>query len=338
MRKTILVLVLAASLLIAAGCQVQNPTVTTAPLAAPDTFPLTLADASGQPVTIPEKPQAVIATSVWAGEILLDLLDASRIKGLSAWGDDPAVSATAEKAKAVPARVKTGEPEGIVALKPDLVIIDTFSDPEGALARTLSEAGAVVLHWSSPTDFTQIKQAITALAAATGETARGQALIGEMEDRLQAVADRLGSLPQSQMKKVIYYEDYYDPSGASAGMLAAYGQGTPFAAVAAAAGLVNVCDAPKYSAISKEKVVGEWRPDMLVVPGVTYNPDFTATDDQGKSMIAAVLADPLLQTLPAVQSGQVIAITEKYRGSTSHYMAYAVSELAAKAYPELFQP
>jgi iron complex transport system substrate-binding protein len=335
MRKaTFMLLLLSGLLIISTSC--QPAAAKTAIKTVPDQFPVIIQDAMGQDITISSKPQAIIATNVWSAEILLDLVDTSRIKGLSTWGDDPVLSATADKAKSVAARVKTDEPEGIVALKPDLVIIDSFSDQDGALARTLTDAGAVVLLLASPTDFTQIKQAIAVIAAAVGETEQGQALSGQVDAELQSVQDKLAGLAESQKKKVIYYEDYYDQSGANAGMLAAYGQNSPFDAIAKAAGLINICDAQNYSAISKEKVVGEWMPDILVVPAITYNANFTVVDDQGQSLINAIKADMLLQTLPAVQTGQIYALTEKYRGSTSHYMAKAVVELAAKAYPDLF--
>jgi iron complex transport system substrate-binding protein len=335
MKKTIAFLLAASLLLMLAGCQTTGTTGATT--GTPDTFPATLKDSAGNEVVIASAPQRIVVTNIWAAEMLLDMVDASRIKGLSAWGDNPVLSAAADKAKLVAARVKTGEPEGIVALEPDLVIIDTFSDVDGSLTKTLKDAGAVVLQMTSPTNFDQIKEAIAIIAAAVGESAKGQAMNRTIDAELKTVSDKLAGLAESQKKKVLYYEDYYDASGSSAGMLAAYGKDSPFDAIAAAAGTVNVCNAPNYSAISKEKVVGEWRPDLLVVPAIKYNADFTVVDDQGATIISAIEGDPLLKTLPAVQNGQVFALTEKYRGSTSQYMVYAVSELAAKAYPDLFK-
>jgi iron complex transport system substrate-binding protein len=358
MKRTRPVLIILSCLLVLlAGCQAAAPTTaattaeattaatgpsvtsgeTTLATEPADVFPVTIQDALGHDITIQNKPQSIIVTNVWGAEMLFGLVESSRIKGLSAWGDDPAISAAAEQAKAVTARVKTGDPEGIIALKPDLVILDTFSDPDGSLTQTLTGAGAVVLQMQSPTTFDQIRQAISVIAAAVGESAKGRALIAEMDATLQTVAAKLAGLTDSERKTVLYYEDYYDQSGSNAGMLAAYGKESPFEAIATAAGLVNVCNAATYSAISKEMVVGEWKPDLLIVPAITYTADFKAIDDQGASLIAAIRADKLLQTLPAVQNGQIFALTEKYRGSTSQYMAMAVAELAAKAYPDLFK-
>lgn len=353
MKKTLaFILALTSIVMMLSACQPADPTTqetataTTSPVEttakvtettiAP-AFPVTVKNAAGHDVTIDMAPQAIVVTNVWAAEILLDLIDSTRIKGLSAWGDNEAVSAAADKASAVEARVTTGKPEGIVALKPDMVIIDSFSDFDGSLSKTLTEAGITVLMMDSPTNFDQIKAAITTLAAAVGEAAKGEAMVSEIDSKLQAVAAKTASLTADQKLSVIFYDAYLDMNGNDTGMLCAYGEGSPFDAIASAAGLVNVCDAVTYSPISKEKVVAEWKPDILIVSGLVFSADFSVQDDQGAKMIAAIKASDLLTTLPAVQNEKILALTAKYAGSTSQYMADAVYELAAAAYPELFK-
>lgn len=332
---TFILICLVLSVLLFPACE-ANPTETSGTSASSEQpeWPVTVMNAAGEPVVITQKPNAIVATNVWAGEMLLDMVDTSRIKALSAWGDDPVLSATAEKAATVEARVSTQEPEGIIAVQPDLVIIDTFSDPDGSLTKTLKDAGIVILQMASPTDFDQIKEALATLAKAVGEVEKGNELIASVDAILNEVQEKVGDIPENEKMKVMYYEDYYDASGSSEGMLAAYGPGSPFDAIAKAAGTINVCTVENYSAVSKEKVVGEWKPDILIVPSITYGPDFKAIDDKGASIIAAIKEDPIMKTLPAVIHGRVYALTEKYRGSTSHYMAKAVQELAQLAYPD----
>jgi iron complex transport system substrate-binding protein len=345
MKKYLAILLIAISLLaVVSGCQPivattasAATTLTTKSTSTAAAFPVTIRNAGGQDIVIEKAPQSIIVTNVWAAEILLDLVDTSRIKGVSAWGDSAAVSAVAGKAKQVANRVTTGEPEGIVTLKPDLVIIDTFSDPDGSLTKTLTNTGSVVLAMASPTDFTQIKAAIAILAAAVGETAKGQAMIDAIDAKLQAVAAKLAGMADNRKLKVIYYDAALDAKGNDTGLLCAYGAGSPFDAIARAAGLINVCDAVTYTSISKEKVVAEWKPDVMIVSGLSYNSDFSVKDDKGAAVIAAIKSNTLLQTLPAVQNGKVFALTAKFAGSTSHYMADAVAQLAAAAYPELFK-
>lgn len=308
----------------------------TAATAMPAKFPVTVKNGAGQDVVIASEPRAIVCTNVWAAEILFDLVDTSRIVGLSMWNDQPTMTVTADKAKAVKTRVSTQQSEGIITLMPDLVIIDSFSDPDGALTKILTGAGAVVLAMNSPTDFTMITDAIRTLAKAVGSVDQGEKIIADMNLKLTTVRTAVSKIPEKDRLKTLFYEAYYDQSGTNAGMLAAYGDGSTFDAIAEAAGLVNVCNAPNYSAVSKEKIIGEWQPDVLIVPAIIYNESYEPALDTEKTLIGAVLRDPLMETLPAVKNKRVYAINEAYRGSTSQYMAVAVEELAKVAYPELF--
>ena len=299
-------------------------------------FPVTVKNGAGQDVVIKAAPKAIVCTNLWAAEMLFELVDSARIVGLSAWNDKATMTVTAEKAKAVKARVSTQKSEGIVSLMPDLVIIDSFSDPDGALTKTLTGAGITVLAMNSPTDFTMIAGAIRTIAKAVGAGDKGDRLVNDMNQTLEKVSLAVKGVAEKDRQKTLFYEAYYDQSGTNAGMLAAYGEGSTFSSIAKAAGLINVCNAPNYSAISKEKIVGEWKPDILVVPSIVYDAKYEPQLDTGKTLIEAALKDPLLQSLPAVQSKKVVAITEAYRGSTSQYMAKAVEELARIAYPSLF--
>lgn len=309
---------------------------TAATTAATVSFPVTIKNGAGQDVVIKATPKAIVCTNLWAAEILFELVDTTRIVGLSAWNDKATMTVTAEKAKAVKTRVSTQKSEGIVSLMPDLVIIDSFSDPDGALTKTLTGAGITVLAMNSPTDFTMIAAAIRTIAAAVGAGDKGERLVSDMNQTLDKVNAAVKGVAEKDRLKTLFYEAYYDQSGTNAGMLAAYGEGSTFSSIAKAAGLVNVCNAPNYSAISKEKIVGEWKPDILVVPSIVYDAKYEPKLDTGKTLIDAALKDPLLQSLPAVRNKMVVAITEAYRGSTSQYMAKAVEELARIAYPTLF--
>jgi ABC-type Fe3+-hydroxamate transport system substrate-binding protein len=115
--------------------------------------------------------------------------------------------------------------------------------------------------------------------------------------------------------------------------VAAYGAGSPFDAIVRAAGLVNVCNVQNYSAVSKERWSGSGN-RSADRPGDHLRARFKAVDDKGATIIGAIKADPLMQTLPGVQNERVFALVEKHRGSTSHYMAKAVAELAQLAYTD----
>lgn len=294
--------------------------------------PVTVKNAAGSDVTIQEAPKKIVVLPVWAAEMTLDLVDTGRVAGLSSYMDSSVTTALADTAKKVEKRVAS-EAEAILGLTPDLVVLDTFNDADGSLAKTLTDAGVTVLTLASPVTYEEIADRLTTLSKALFAADKGDKLVSDMQAKLDAVKAKVKDVPENERVKVMYYEASYSADG----MLCAYGEGSPFQAVAEAAGTVNVCTAPLYSNVSKETVVNEWKPEVLVVPGVTYGADFSVTEDGGAAMKASILADAAMKTVPAVQNGRIIALTEKYRGSTSQYMAYAAEELARACYPDLFK-
>lgn len=295
---------------------------------------VTVENASGEDVKINESPQRIVVLPIWSAEIIIDLVGTDRVAAVSPWIDNPVTSACAEEAAKIEGRVTSSEAEKIVALQPDLVVLDTFNDFDGSLTATLKEAGITVLTLASPVSFEQIGDRIDTISKTLFVPEKGQQLIEEMNQRLSEVKQKVSGV--SKKVKVMFYEDYYGTDGKSTGMLSAYGKGSPFDAIAEAAGALNVCTAENYSPVSKETVINDWKPELLVVPGIRYDENFNPVDDGGESIIVAIKKDNLLKTLPAVKDGRIVALAEKYRGSTSHYMSYAVEELAKACYPDLF--
>jgi len=296
---------------------------------------VTVKNALGEYVEIKSSPQRVVALPVWAAEMAIDLIGTDRIVAVSPWIDSEVLSPLYTQAQKIRERVQSKDAEKILSLNPDLVLLDTFNDYDGSLTATLREAGITVLTLASPVSFNEIADRLDTLSRALYAPAKGQQLINEMNQRLDAVKQKVDGVEQKT--KVMFYEDYYSSDGKSTGMLSAYGAGSTFDAIAQAAGVINVCTAENYSPVSKETVINKWKPDLLVVPGIRYDENYNTIDDGGASIIAEIKKDSLLQTLPAVQNNRLIALTEKYRSSTSHYMAYAVEELAKACYPELFK-
>lgn len=292
-------------------------------------------NANNEQVTIASEPQRIVVLPIWGAEMVIDLIGTDRVVGLSPFIDSPATSACAEKAADVKERVSSNQAEKILALQPDLVLLDTFNDFDGSLTATLKETGIIVLTLESPMSFEQISDRIDVISKAVFAPEKGQQIIEEMQQRLDSIKQRVDNI--EQRVKVMYYEDYYSEDGTSDGMLCAYGPGSTFGETASFAGVVNVCTAQNYSAVSKETVLNDWKPELLIVPSIKYDENFNAVEDQGKTIISAIKNDKILSSLPAVKNDRLYALPDKYRSSTSHYMAYAVEELAKVCYPDLFE-
>jgi iron complex transport system substrate-binding protein len=319
-------------LMISVGCTAKEKTESeTSEL---ESNSVTVKNAFAEDVVIKSPPQRIVALPLWGAEMIIDMIGTDRVVAVSPWIDNPVISACAEKAQEIEERVESKDAEKILSLQPDLVMLDTFNDSDGSLTATLKEAGIPVLTLASPVSFEEISDRLDTVSKALFAPEKGQKLIDEMNQRLEAVKQKVSSV--SQKTKVMFYEDYYSNDGKSAGMLSAYGEGSSFDAIAQAAGAVNVCTAENYSAVSKETVINEWKPELLVVPGIRYDENFNTIDDGGSSIITSIKNDAILKTLPAVKNNRIVALTEKYRSSTSHYMSYAVEELAKACYPDLF--
>src|SRR5690349_7998416 len=105
----LLVFVIAFSLLVSIPVRAQD-----------GTFPRTVTDGGGNQVTINAKPVHIVSATLATDEMLLALVDPSRLVAVTSNALDPAQSNIADAAKAIPNTLAKADPEAIIALKPDL--------------------------------------------------------------------------------------------------------------------------------------------------------------------------------------------------------------------------
>lgn len=149
-----------------------------------------------------DKPQRVISLDYCADQYALKFLDRSQILALS---PDAAKSFSymADSAKGLP-QIKPLA-ENIILAKPDLVIRSYGGGPR--LAEFLGRADIPIAQIGWAADLDGIKTITRDVAAALSAKARGEVLIAQMDERLDA-------LPQYQKKKSILY---MTPTGVTGG-------------------------------------------------------------------------------------------------------------------------
>ena len=99
-------------------------------------------DDSGQSLSLPSHPSRIVSLTYGTDEILLGLVDTSRVAALSRYAGNPDISfVTKEEAEAVGRKVDMNA-EFIMALKPDLVIASTAVSPQ--LVSLLRQSGIPV--------------------------------------------------------------------------------------------------------------------------------------------------------------------------------------------------
>lgn len=284
-------------------------------------FPLTVTDANGDVMILENPPKRIISLTLGSDEILLDLVDKSRIVSLTRYADDEGISNIAAEARGVGVRTTMDQIENIIALEPDLVITDTWADIN--YIKQLRDSGITVYAFRTPNNIDEQKAVIAELAHVVGADEKGQELINWMDGILKAVEERLSVLEPGQKLTVMDY-----------GELGSSGKGTNFDDIVTRAGLVNVISRAGiegWPVISKEKII-EFDPDIIILPSWYYDPGNTF-----ESMRDSLVNDPSLQTVSAIKNNRIISVPNPHISAISHYVVLAVEDVAKAAYPELFE-
>jgi iron complex transport system substrate-binding protein len=136
----------------------------------------------GQAVAAP--PQRIMSLKVCTDELLLDLVQPSRIASVTFLSRETVGLKYWPQAADVP--INHGSAEEILATRPDLILTDPFMAP--ALRPLLAKTGAKIIEVPPAETFEQIRAVTRLVARAVGEEARGEALIVQMDADLRALA------------------------------------------------------------------------------------------------------------------------------------------------------
>ncbi len=136
----------------------------------------------------PAKPSRIVSLNMCTDELVLRLADPAAIASVTWLSQDPRNANMAPAARRIPAN--HGLVEELLAFRPDLVIAGSFTTRN--TVALLKRVGAPVKEFGVPRDLVGVKAQIAEMAALLGEPARGEALIGEIDARLAALARRVG--------------------------------------------------------------------------------------------------------------------------------------------------
>lgn len=286
-------------------------------------YPLTIVDDAGNVIVLPGPPHRIVSQTLATDEILLSLVERTRIIAVTTFAADNQISNVADQAADVPYKL-TQNVETIISLRPDLVLVANWSDPSPV--KQMRDAGVAVYLMASGVSVSSIEDKIEKLALMTDEQETGRQIVARMEERLAAVTEKVSRLAPEKRARVMDYATWGS----------AQGRGSSWDEIVRRAGLVNAVarlapDEWGQVPLSREEVL-QIDPDILVLPGWVYG------NAQGASaFLAQFLRDPASRGLSAVRANRVLVMPESLRSTTSHYIASAVEWLARKAYPELFR-
>ena len=122
-------------------------------------------------------PKRVVTVNLCLDQLALRLAVPGQLVGVSYLSHDPRISTLVDRARAIPSvRAKV---ESILALKPDLVVMDEYSHAN--LKRLLREAGVPILELPWASSLEETETLIGRMAKALGNEAEGQRLVEKMQ-------------------------------------------------------------------------------------------------------------------------------------------------------------
>ena len=273
-------------------------------------FPKRIVDPSGRTRVLAAPPRRIVSSYLAADEILAALVEPDRVAAASLYADDPSSSNCVGAFPAPVARVR-GEPEEVLALRPDLVFVTSFTD-EGTV-RLLDNAGVALVRFSDWDSFAGVLAHIRLIGAAVGAEARAETLVQSVEQRLASVEARVRGRPRP---RVLYYEPPGYTRGAGA-LIDEMIDRAGGANVAREMGITGVAE------IGFESVLA-LRPEVVVIPG------FTAS----REVPAALAHAGGWSELPAVRAHRVYVVPASVVTAISHHAAHGVEVLARVLHPE----
>lgn len=284
-------------------------------------YPLTLKDAAGTSVIIASKPEKIVSMPLGTCEMLLSLVDKSTIAAMTHYVDDANVSNITEAAKGVGKRLDSNA-EKIIALQPDLVFVDSWTQQD--FIKQLRDAKLTVFVLSVPASVDKQKEMLKLLGEITDQAAKAEETISWMDNKLKGVSDKLANLKEDQKLLILDYSEMNSTSG----------KGTNFDDVVTRAGLINPVSRDGlegWPQMSKEMVI-KYNPDIISLPSWYY--DSKVSFD---SLSTSIKADKSLAGVKAVKNDKLISIPYNHISTTSQYSVLAIEDMAKAAYPELFK-
>ena len=321
MKKILFLLILIMSALLV-GCGAK----TQAPSASPEaSTAYTVTDDAGRKLSFAKKPSRIVSLTYGTDEILTEVVDTKRIQAYSRWAGDNEISfITKEQAQKVGCKVHDSL-ENILKLEPDLVVASIATSNE--LVQSLEHMGIKVYIARSPHNYQEMCAKIVNLAEAVGEKAKGEALVSKMNERMQALEQRLSKLPDSKRKVAVAF-NFTSAMGRRGDLLD--NMMTMAHVINGAAAVTPPISEHGSVVISKEMVVGI-NPDVFLLPTWNFN-----NKQDIKGYAHAVKNDPAYRNVKAVKNDQIKFVSDKSRYVASQHVVEAIEAIAKAIYPELF--
>lgn len=280
-------------------------------------------DVDGRLVTIPARPVRIAILSPGIGEAAYKLVDPSRIAAVSSTLDNDRLTNVAPLVRRTPVRLPAGfkmDPEQVLALKPDVVLVEPSHDAERDAERILAAAGIPVVSMGRWRTVAEIAHNIETLGAVLGEEEKAGLIVRRMTARVANVTRTVAGA--SERPVVLALSGFANPLMP--------GPGTVTHDIIALAGGTNatgLMSAGSWDTADVERIVAA-NPDYIVLI------DLRGT---GLAGFASVLQHPGMQAVTAVRIGHVKVLAPRIAISTgTDQVVDGLEEIARWIHPKRF--
>lgn len=311
-----LVPAIVAGLLVACGSAKEAApaaasTATPTPAATPTaTFPVTVKDQDGKPVTVSAPPKAIISFSPGITEILFAIGAGPQVIAADQFSDFPA------EAKALKTRVKYTNPdvESALALNPDLVAMSRAQRTSVERFRT---AGLPVFYAPEPDTLDAVVESVRMWGQLTGHPAEAERVASDMRARIDAAKAKVATVTEGPRA-------YYELSDS----LFSVGDQSFIGSMLTLLKAKNVATgAPtSFPQLTAEAVISR---DPQVI--------FLADAVSGGQSLETLKKRPGWTSISAVKEGKVYPVNQDIGNRPGPRIVLALEELGRLLYPELFR-
>jgi iron complex transport system substrate-binding protein len=269
------------------------------------------------------KPVRIVATSATAVDVVAALVEPGRIAGFpvqaleySALHDEPPQFASIAKFEAYLA-------EPVLALRPDLVVIDPWQAPE--TSARLREAGVNVLALPEVHGLEDAYAALRAVAQAVGELERAEQLQGELQARCERLRERAAKRAEGREPLRALCYSNFGGSGSTAGT------GTTVHTMFELVGLRNLSaerGTVGHAAATFEDLLA-LDPD-LIVTSQPLKMGEGSSGDRGGASGKLLRTEPMLAGLRAVREDRIVALPAWLFASGSHELVTGAEKLESE--------
>ena len=207
--------------------------------------------------------------------------------------------------------------EGVLSLKPTLIIATTAAGPAGALDQ-LKATGIEIMILPDKYDYDSVVSKIAAIGKVTGKVAEADAMIARGREAMKSLADRLATARSHP--RVLFLLSM------SGGAPQAAGRDTAAAGIIKLAGGINAVDGYSgYRPLTPESVIAS-NADYVLVTRQTV---------QAMGGRQAILDQPSLNRTPAGKAGKIIEFDTLLLLGFGPRTPEAATELAMALHPDL---